>query len=132
MLRIAIILACVVMCYNIPVSGGEFTELEDLRKNSYYSLALGILVLSASRAWPAVAIAAIEATLIAVNLTMAANWFGNATILDVFYPQIQMGAYILELLLIAIGVALVGANNNHDNNSVLSGWFGRSNRVRRL
>ena len=132
MLRIAIILACVVMCYNIPVSGGEFTELEDLRKNSYYSLALGIIVLSVSRAWPAVAIAAIESILIAVNLTMAANWFGNATILDVFYPQIQMGAYIIELLLIAIGVALVGANNNHDNHSGLPGWFGRPNRVRRL
>jgi len=74
LIRVAIALIAVVLCFNFPVYyDGAYTELVNLRENAYRSVALIVVIMILSRSWYSYAIALIELGLIGANCYIAAR-----------------------------------------------------------
>lgn len=129
LIRIAIALLAILLCFNFPVYyDGAYTELANLRENSYRSFALIIIMMSLSRSIYSYAIALIELGLIAINCYIAANWGLRAEIFAaVHYASLQLTAYIAELAIIGLagilGAAMVGTDYDGNNNKRVPSWF---------
>lgn len=137
LIRVSIALIAVLMCFNFPVYyDNEYTELANLRENAYRSFALAVVVLISARSAYAYFIAIIEASLIAANFYIAANWGLRDTIfIAEHYSTLQMTAYIAELAIIGVagilGAAMVGKDDDSVSDRRLPRWFSRPYRAMR-
>jgi hypothetical protein len=96
---------------------GIYTELSNLRENSYRSLGLVVAIMLVSRGVYAQLIALVEFFLIAANAWIAWHWAERGEVIfAVYYTQLQFGAYAAELAIIGIagivGALMIGADND--------------------
>jgi hypothetical protein len=116
MIRIALLVLLVLGCFHMPTQfESAFTELANLRENSYRSLFLGVAALTLSRTFVGFGIALVELTLIACNLYIA-YWWQNpgAIFIAEHYTTLQFVAYIVELLIMSIGILFEAARSGAD------------------
>lgn len=110
MAKVALSVLIVLFFYNFIAAGdGGTTDLTDLRHKSYSAAALGVIMLTISYKWWASMIAAIEGILLLVNLHVAYHW-DTASIFDAYYPQIQLYACVLEILILCVAIIEVATN----------------------
>ena len=134
-IRVAIALIAVLMCFNIPVYyDNAYTELANLRENAIRSLCLIIVLMVITRQLFSYFIAAVEVMLIACNAYIALNWGIRDTLFVAqHYEALQMGAYVIELAIIGVsgilGAAMIGTDVDSNSDRVLPSWFGRPHRI---
>ncbi len=137
LIRVSIALLAVLLCFNFPVYyDNHYTELANLRENAYRSVALVVIMMLLSRSLYAFSISLIEIGLIAANIYIAINWDLRDTIyIATHYTTLQLGAYIAELAIIGVagilGAAMVGTDDDSNNNRALPRWFSRPYRIMR-
>jgi uncharacterized protein YjeT (DUF2065 family) len=135
LIRVAIALIAVLLCFNFPVYyDNQYTELANLRENAYRSVGLVVVMMLLSRSVYAYAISMIEIGLIAANIYIAISWDLRDTIyIATHYTTLQLGAYIAELAIIGIagifGAAMVGTDDDNINNRDMPRWFSRPYRI---
>lgn len=131
LIRISIALIAILICYNLPVYfDGEYTELGNLRENSYRAVAIVIVMMMLCRGLYAYAISLVEIFLIAVNCYIAYHWgLRDEIFFATHYTILQGTAYGIELAIIGIagilGAATIGTDDDSFSNKHMPRWFSR-------
>lgn len=131
LIRVSIALIAVLICFNLPVYyDNEYTELGNLRENTYRSIAIVIIMMIVCKGWYSYAISFIEIGLVGVNYYIAYNWgLRDEIITAIHYSILQGAAYAVELAIIGIasilGAVIIGTDDDSNNHRHLPRWFSR-------
>lgn len=136
--RVIIAFALVIGCYLFPsYVDSEYTNLERLRENTWFSAALIAFALHFIRGWTAIFICVVECSIIYCNFHIALNWDLRDTIyISLHYTALQQAAFYAELAIISAriitGLREIGTDADDYIDRIRAFAFGTGDRERSI